>query len=102
MIDNSASMAATDMEPTRLEWAKAEALKEIDGYGENDYGMVIVFNSSAETLLSYTNQRAQLHRAVQSIEQTQRPTRIEDALSLADSLANPCPLHRKRDLPARQ
>jgi len=89
MIDNSASMAATDMEPTRLEWAKAEALKEIDGYGENDYGMVIVFNSSAETLLSYTNQRAQLHRAVQSIEQTQRPTRIEDALSLADSLANP-------------
>ncbi len=89
MIDNSASMAATDMEPTRLEWAKAEALKEIDGYGDNDYGMVIVFNSSAETLLSYTNQRAQLHRAVQSIEQTQRPTRIEDALSLADSLANP-------------
>jgi von Willebrand factor type A domain/Aerotolerance regulator N-terminal len=89
MIDNSASMAATDQEPTRLEWAKAEALKEIDSYGEDDYGMIIVFNSSAEILQSYTNQRALLRGAVESIEQTQRPTRIDEALSLADSLANP-------------
>src|SRR5438132_1075920 len=89
MIDNSASMAATDQQPTRLEWAKAEADKEIDSYGESDYGMIIVFNSTAEILQSYTNQRGLLHRAVASIEQTQRPTRIDEALSLADSLANP-------------
>ena len=89
MIDNSASMAATDQEPTRLEWSKAEADKEIDSYGDNDFGMIIVFNSSAEILQSYTNQRGLLHRAVASIEQTQRPTRIDEALSLADSLANP-------------
>src|SRR5436305_7895061 len=30
MIDNSASMAATDVAPDRLTWAKAEAIKEID------------------------------------------------------------------------
>src|SRR5713101_1985558 len=89
MIDNSASMAATDLDPSRLQWAKAEALKEIDSYGDNDFGMVIVFNSTAEILQSYTNERARLHRAVLSIEQTQHPTRLEDALSLADSLANP-------------
>jgi hypothetical protein len=89
MIDNSASMAATDLEPTRLEWSKAEAIKEIDGYGDNDFGMVIVFNSTAEILQSYTNEKPRLHRAVESIQQTQRPTRIDDALSLADSLANP-------------
>ncbi|MFN3590913.1 MAG: UPF0236 family transposase-like protein, partial [Thermaurantiacus sp.] len=29
MIDNSASMSATDLSPSRLEWAKEEALKEM-------------------------------------------------------------------------
>jgi hypothetical protein len=89
MIDNSASMAATDVSPSRLHWAKAEAIKEIDAATDNDFGMVIVFNSSAEILQSYTNNRGQLRSAIERIEQTQRPTRIEEALSLADSLANP-------------
>src|SRR5260370_13087465 len=51
--------------------------------------MVIVFNSSAEIRQSYTNDKGALKAAVQGIEQTMRPTRIEDALTLADSLANP-------------
>jgi hypothetical protein len=89
MIDNSASMGATDISPSRLHWAKQEALKEIDASTDNDFGMVIVFNSSAEILQSYTNNRGQLRSAVEKIEQTQRLTRIEEALSLADSLANP-------------
>jgi hypothetical protein len=89
IIDNSASMAATDVAPSRLHWAKQEALKEIDASGDDDFGMVIVFNSKATTLQGYTSNRAQLRDAVQSIEQTQRPTRIEEALNLADSLANP-------------
>jgi hypothetical protein len=89
MIDNSASMGATDISPSRLHWAKQEALKEIDASTDNDFGMVIVFNSSAEILQSYTNNRGQLRAAVEKIEQTQRTTRIEEALSLADSLANP-------------
>src|SRR5207237_8575016 len=89
MIDNSASMAATDVAGDRLHWAKQEALKEIDAATDNDFGMVIVFNSSAEILQSYTNNRGQLKSAIELIEQTQRPTRIEEALSLASSLANP-------------
>src|SRR5437879_10359661 len=51
--------------------------------------MVLVFNSSAETLQSYTNNRGQLRAVVEQIQPTQRPTRIEEALSLASSLANP-------------
>lgn len=89
MLDNSASMGATDVDPSRLAWAKREALKEIDAATDNDYGMVIVFNASAEIRQSYTNNRGMLRRAVEAIEQTQRPTRIDEALSLADSLANP-------------
>jgi hypothetical protein len=89
MIDNSASMSAKDVEPSRLDWAKREAMKEIDAAGDSDFGMVIVFNSKATTLQGYTNNRAKLREAVRNIEPTQRPTRIEEALSLAESLANP-------------
>lgn len=89
LIDNSASMAASDVQPSRLAWAKQQALNEIDAAGSDDYGMVIVFNSKATTLQTYTNNKGKLREAVRSIEQTNRPTRIEEALALAESLANP-------------
>ncbi|HMC65065.1 MAG TPA: BatA and WFA domain-containing protein [Gemmataceae bacterium] len=89
MIDNSASMGAVDITPSRLEWGKQEALKEIEAAGDNDHGMVIEFNSSAEIKQSFTNNKGELRSAVLNIKQTQRPTRIEEALALANSLANP-------------
>jgi hypothetical protein len=89
LIDNSASMSATDVAPTRLDWAKQEALKEIDAAGDADYGMVIGFNSKATTLQTYTNNRGKLREVVRAIAPTQRTTRIEEALALAESLANP-------------
>jgi hypothetical protein len=88
IIDNSASMAAKDVLPTRLEWAKQEALKVIDANGDDNVGMVIEFNSKATTLQGYTTDRAKLRDKVMSIQQTNCTTRIDDALSLADSLAN--------------
>jgi hypothetical protein len=89
IIDNSASMSATDVQPSRLEWAKAEALKEIDAATDADSGMVIVFNRTAEIRQSYTTNRAVLRRAVESIQPTASQTRFDEALNLAASLANP-------------
>jgi hypothetical protein len=89
LIDNSASMSATDVSPNRLEVAREEALKEIDAHAEGDTGMVIEFNSRATILQPYTRDRELLRSAVRRITQTQRPTRIDEALDLADSLANP-------------
>src|SRR6476619_6525274 len=89
MIDNSASMSATDVQPSRLELAKDEALKEIDAASDDDNGMVIVFNSAAEIRQSYTSNRHLLRQVVRAVEPTQRVTRIDEALTLADSLANP-------------
>jgi hypothetical protein len=97
MIDNSASMSAEDVSPSRLEKAKELALKEIDAADDEDFGMVIVFNSSAQTLQSRTSNKDLLRRAVEGIQPTQRPSQgndqsssgFQDALSLADSLANP-------------
>jgi von Willebrand factor type A domain len=88
MIDNSASMSATDVEPNRLEWAKREALKEIDAASDEDVGMVIVFNSKASTAQSRTNSKDLLRQVVRGIQPTQRPTDIREALMLAANLAN--------------
>jgi hypothetical protein len=89
LIDSSASMAATDVSPSRLEVARQEALREIDAHGEGDTGMVIEFNSRAAILQPYTADKALLRAAVGRIRQTNRPTRLVEALALADSLANP-------------
>jgi hypothetical protein len=89
LIDNSASMAATDVAPSRLEAARRAALREIDAHADGDSGMVIAFNSRAALLQPYTADKGLLRRAVESVAQTQRLTRLEEALALAESLANP-------------
>ena len=89
LIDNSASMSVKDVGNSRLETAKEDALREIDAHTDNDMGMVIAFNSRASILQPYTSDRALLRAAVAKIAATQRPTRIDEALRLADSLANP-------------
>lgn len=89
LVDNSASMSVADVEPNRLEAAKREAIREIDSHGDADSGMVIAFNSRASILQPYTNDRGLLRKAVESIQPTQRRTDIEEALNLAESLANP-------------
>jgi hypothetical protein len=89
VIDNSASMSATDVNPSRLEWAKAEAIKEIDAATDDDFGMVIVFNRTAEIRQSYTSDRDQLRAAVRNIEPSAAQTRLDEALRLAAGLANP-------------
>ena len=89
VIDNSGSMSATDVQPTRLEWAKAEAIKEIDAATDDDFGMVVVFNRTAEIRQSYTSDRDQLRAAVRNIEPSAAQTRLDEALRLAAGLANP-------------
>jgi hypothetical protein len=88
IIDNSASMATKDVKPSRLEWAKEEALKVIDGAAATNLGMVIVVNSKASTLQAYTDDKSKLRNAVMSIQQSSSTTRFDDAMNLIDSLAN--------------
>ncbi len=89
MLDSSASMSVADVEPNRLEAAKKLALDEIARHADNDVGMVIEFNGRASILQQYTSDRGLLRNAVANVRPTQQPTRIEDALRLANSLANP-------------
>jgi hypothetical protein len=90
VIDNSASMAATDVAPTRLEWAKEQARTQvIDKMSGDDTAMIISFNDSATVVRSYTTNRQLLRERIGSIEPTQRTTNLREALEVASGLANP-------------
>jgi len=89
MIDHSSSMAATDVDDSRLDAAKRQALEMIETMDSSDVGMVIAFSDVADVRQGFTADKARLREAVQSISQTARPTDMDEALRAAAGLANP-------------
>ncbi|VAX41892.1 hypothetical protein MNBD_PLANCTO03-1719 [hydrothermal vent metagenome] len=101
LIDRSASMSATDGNPdaigdmrgamTRLDKAKEAALKLVDslrepsliGAGPVDEAMVIVFDTTAEVRQQFTADKARLRAAIESIEPSDAPSQLTEALRLA-------------------
>jgi hypothetical protein len=88
-IDNSASMSATDVAPSRLARAKEEAKKVVSSMQANDLAMVIAFADRARVVASYTGNRAQLLTKIDGIQPSQATTSLRDALQVAAGLANP-------------
>ncbi len=77
LIDRSASMNATDVKPNRLEAAKAKAKVFVESLRSksffslkdtSDETMVIAFDNRAKVLCSFTSDKRQLIRAIESIE----------------------------------
>ncbi len=88
-IDNSASMAATDVSPTRLEKAKAEARKIVSNMESNDLAMVVSFSDRARVVSNYTGNRSLLTQRIDAIAATEATTSLREALQVAAGLANP-------------
>src|SRR5437899_2408809 len=88
-IDNSASMLATDVAPSRLARAKEEAKSVVATMGANDLAMVISFADRARVESSYTGNRALLRAKIDAIKPLQGTTSLRDALQVASGLANP-------------
>jgi hypothetical protein len=88
-IDNSASMSASDVEPTRLEKAKLEAKKIINAMESNDLAMVVSFSDRARVVSNYTGNRNLLTQRIDSITPTEATTSLREALQVAAGLANP-------------
>lgn len=86
IIDTSASMQSRDVSPSRFDQAKAEALKWIDGKRDNEQAIVLQVAGRTEVVQSETGNKAALRRAVESLRVTDGPTRIVEALKLAESL----------------
>ncbi|NUQ61777.1 MAG: VWA domain-containing protein [Pirellulales bacterium] len=89
LIDNSASMRATDVEPSRLEEAKRQARLLIDEMESGDVAMVVSFADTPKIEEMFTDNRRRLRQAVDDIQATERPTSLLEALKVASGLANP-------------
>ncbi len=89
LIDTSASMSATDVEPTRLDVAKEQVLALIDQMEPDDVAMVISFSDVARVEQSFTDSRSLLRQSVNRIRQTNRTSDLSEALRAASGLANP-------------
>lgn len=91
IVDTSGSMSATDIEPSRLERAKAEARKLIDTLPADGQMTIIAASSGAEVLQPATGNRAALREAIGRIRGKAGVTDFAEALALATPAAERLP-----------
>lgn len=90
LVDTSASMAATDIEPTRLEAAKKQLLDLVDNeMAPGAVAMLVSFSDRAIVEQPFTDNRRLLRARIRAIQQTERPSVLDEALRVAAGLANP-------------
>ncbi|MGD0140017.1 MAG: VWA domain-containing protein [Tepidisphaeraceae bacterium] len=89
LIDRSASMSADDMPHgrTRLDEAKRQADELVSTLGRNGAAMVIAFDDWAETLTPFTSDPRVLKNVIDSIQPTDRRSKLAAAYQLADAQA---------------
>jgi len=89
LIDRSASMSADDMPggKSRLDDAKRRARDLVGTLGRNGAAMVIAFDDSAETLAPFTTDVRLLRNVIDSVQPTDRRSKLEAAYQLADAQA---------------
>jgi hypothetical protein len=88
-IDESASMGATDVSPTRFEKAKAEADKFISNMERDDVAMIVGFSDRARVVANYTANKQLLRQRLAALKPTSNTTSIREALQVIAGLANP-------------
>jgi hypothetical protein len=89
LVDNSASMTATDVTPSRLDVAKTKAKELVRAMTGNDVAMVIAFSDRADVRQGFTGDRNRLIAAIDDIPATSRTTDLNEAMRAAAGLANP-------------
>lgn len=87
LIDNSASMSATDVKPNRLEAAKRQAIELVNDMSLGDRMMVVSFSKGARVLTPFDQDKASLRRVIQNIAPADTPTEVEEAFRVAASAA---------------
>jgi hypothetical protein len=88
ILDTSASMAATDVPPNRLEAAKAQALRLVDGQPDDARITLITAGDGAQVLVASSQDRRGIHRAIEGLEKASTGgSDLTAALELASAVA---------------
>lgn len=87
ILDTSASMAATDVSPSRLESARTRARQLIDDLPDTARVTVIEAGSEARVLLASSLDRREAHLALQTIQAGIGGSDMATALELASAIA---------------
>jgi hypothetical protein len=91
LVDNSASMSATDAADAknRLDEAKKLVSGMIDQMSSGMTAMIISFADTPQVVQEFTDNRRLLRERLETIQPSVRGTDLHGALELADGLANP-------------
>ena len=87
LLDNSATMRATDVQPTRLDAAKETARRLIGGLRWCDEMAVVAVGPAPVEIQPMTNDQALMRAAIESVQPAAEPAAIELAVKLAQEIA---------------
>ncbi|MFO0999000.1 MAG: VWA domain-containing protein [Planctomycetaceae bacterium] len=86
VVDNSASMRADDVKPTRLDAAKDAAIGIIDGLRFRDQMSIVLAGSTPEVVIGMTGHAPTLRDAVKRIQFSDNSTTLDTAIELGHRL----------------
>ena len=89
LVDNSASMGATDVHPYPAGRSQAARGELIDQMASGDVAMIVSFADTARVEQMFTDNRGELRQRLDLIQPSDRATSITEALRVASVLANP-------------
>jgi len=87
ILDTSASMAATDVSPNRLEAAKGQARGLVDGQPDDTRVTLITAGDGARVLIASSQDRRGIHRTIDGLEVSTGGSDLTAALELASAVA---------------
>jgi hypothetical protein len=86
VIDNSASMNADDLKPSRLEQARAEGQRILSGLRFRDEVAIVAAGTQPQVLCGLTGHLRTLQDTLTAVTPSDGPTRVLDAVELARRL----------------
>ncbi len=86
VVDNSASMNATDAKPTRLAEAKRQARQLIAGMRHRDEVALVTAGTQPQVVVGFTGRQKTVSNALDAVPATDGPSQVAEAVALGQRL----------------